>query len=221
MNDRNRRYLESGQRCRQWIADNAALIPAGTVFATKTASLTTLVDDIEDVAGEAAAFKGEGLSATDVKGSERGDMIELMTKIRNAARAAEPDHPGTRDRYRFSPSMSHQVLLATGRSFAEGAKEDKALLIEYGAPANWDNDMTAACQEYEDAFGQQDSAVGSRIGKNAELNEKIDQLTALKATLTHLVKNYCDGNTAALAAWTAAAHVEAPPKKKPPTPPVP
>lgn len=221
MNDRNRRYLESGQRCRQWITDNAALIPAGTIFETRTTQLTALVDDIENVAGEVEAFTGEGLSATDVKGSERGDMIELMTKIRNAARAAEPDHPGTRDRYRFSASMSHQVLLATGRSFAAGGAEDLALLISYGAPASWPDRMNDACQEYEDSFGQQDSAIGSRIGKNAELNQKMNQLTTLKATVGHLVKNYCDGNPAALASWTAAAHVEAPPKKKPPTPPTP
>ncbi|MBX3291836.1 MAG: hypothetical protein KF881_02970 [Acidobacteria bacterium] len=218
MNDRNRRYLESGQRCRQWIADNSALIPAGSLFETKTTQFTALVDDVENVAGEAAAFTGEGLSATDVKGSERLDMIELMTKIRNAARAAEPDHPGTRDRYRFSRTMSHQVLLATGRSFAEGGVDDLALLVSYGAPGSWPDHMTMACQEYEDSFGQQDSAVSSRIGKNAELSEKINQMTALKATIGHLVKNYCAGNTAALASWTAAAHVESPPKKKPPTP---
>jgi hypothetical protein len=66
--------------------------------------------------------------------------------------------------------------------------------------------------------GEYQTAVGSRIGKNAERTEKINQLTSLKATVGHLVKNYCDGNPAALASWTAATHVESPPKKKPPTP---
>ncbi len=66
--------------------------------------------------------------------------------------------------------------------------------------------------------GECKTTVGSRIGKSAEMGDKIKQLTSLKATVGHLVKNYCDGNPAALASWTSAAHVESPPKKKPPTP---
>ncbi len=55
MNDQNRKEIESGQRCRQWIADNAALIPGGSMFETKTNALTTLVDSLENRAGDLAA----------------------------------------------------------------------------------------------------------------------------------------------------------------------
>jgi hypothetical protein len=91
MNDHNRRNLESGQRCRQWIVDFVALIPGGSMFETKT---------------------------------------------------------------------------------------------------------------------------------GAEFNDKMSQMTALKSTITHMVPNFCSGNPGAIAAWNSAAHVEAPPKKKP-TPPTP
>ena len=71
----------------------------------------------------------------------------------------------------------------------------------------------------ESAFGQQDSAVGSRIAKNAESGDEMAQLIALKSTATHMVPNFCSGNPGAIAAWHAAAHVEAPPKAKPKPPP--
>ena len=81
-------------------------------------------------------------------------------------------------------------------------------------------DVTTACDAFEAALGQQDSAVGSRIAINAETNDKIAQMIALKSTISHLVKNYCANNPGAQAAWNTAAHVEAAAKKPkpPPTP---
>ena len=221
MNDFIRRNLESGQRCRQWFIDYALIIPPGSAFAIKTTAMTTEVGEIEDVAGEQEAAKSEGLSATDVKGSERQDLIDAMSPARNAARAAESDHPGTRDRYRYAVTMSDQELLAAGRSFAEGGVTDGVLLIEYGAPGTWVADITAASDAFEASFGPQDSAKGQSVAMNAELYAKTNEMNALKSTIGHLVKNYCEGNPGAQAAWHTAAHVEAAQKKKPPTPPTP
>ncbi len=220
MNDKNRRYLEAGQRCRQWIIDFVAFILPGSMFETKCTALTAVVDELETLAGQSEAFVGEGLSATDVKGSERLDMLDIMEKVRDAARAAEPDNPGTRDRYRYTTNMSHQALLAAGRSFAQGGATDEALLESYGAPNKWPQAVTTACDAFEAAFGQQDSAVGGRIATNAEINDKFDQFIALKSTVGHMVPNFCAGNPGAIAAWNSAAHVESAPKaKEPSTPP--
>ena len=83
-------------------------------------------------------------------------------------------------------------------------------------------DVTTACDAYEASFGQQDSAVGSRIAINAETNDKIAQMIALKSTTGHMVPNFCTNNPGAIVAWTSGARVEAAPKKKrPPTPPTP
>lgn len=220
MNDKNRRQLDSGQRCRQWTVDYVALIPHGTIFETKGVAMNAKVDQLEDLAGELEAAKGEGLSSTDVKSTERQDLIDAMKNARNAARAAEFDHPGTRDRYRYSTNMSDQGLLAAGRGFVESGINDEDLLESYGAPDKWNIAIDTACDAYEASFNQQDSAQGSRIGLNATIDEGVKELQNLKASFGHMVKNYASADTGALAAWTAAAHVESPPKKaKPPTPP--
>lgn len=102
----------------------------------------------------------------------------------------------------------------------EGGTTDEALIESYGAPVNWPQAVTDAADAFEAAFSQQDSAVGSRIAKNAEINDKMAQMIALKATIGHMIPNFCSGNPGAIAAWRSAAHVESPPKKKvPPTPP--
>jgi hypothetical protein len=78
--------------------------------------------------------------------------------------------------------------------------------------------FTTASNAFEASLGQQDSAKGGRIAKNAEINDKMNQMIALKSTITHMVPNFCSGNPGAIASWTSAAHVEAQPKKpKPPT----
>jgi len=214
MSDYIRRNLESGQRCRQWFIDYVALIPAGSIFETKSSSMTTVVGEIENIAGEQAAAKSEGLSATGVKGSERQDLIDAMDPARTAARAADADHPGTRDRYRFAANMADQDLLAAGRSFVAGGDDDRQLLIDYMAPTGWPGTISSACDAFEATFGVQDSAKGQSVAKNAELSAKTAEMNALKATIRHLVKNAAANNPGAQAAWKTAAHVEKAPTKK-------
>ena len=223
MNDYIRVNLESGQRCRQWFLDFKALITGGSIFAAKTAGMTAKVDLLETTAGEQQAAFGEGLSATDVKGSERVDLEDALDPVRTAARACEFDIPGTRDRYRFNRSMTNQELLAAGRSFAIGGATDEALLVSYDAPGGWVALITAAADAFEAAFGLQDSAKGQSVAKNAELAAIVVEMNEFKGALRHHVINNTINNPGARAAWTTVAHVEkAPTKKKdPPVPPTP
>ena len=219
MNDYVRLNLESGQRCRQWFVDFVVLVPAGSMFEASTQGMTAKVNSLENNAGLQEAAESESLSATDVKGAERDDLIAAIDPVRDAARAAETDLPGTRDRYRYNRAMSHQELLAAGRSFAKGGDDDKSLLESYGAPKDWPELVTIASDAYEAAFALQDSAKGQSVAKNAELSADIVGMNAYKTQIRHFVKIYAKNNPGAQAAWKTAAHVEKPPKKKaPPTP---
>jgi hypothetical protein len=214
MNDYIRHNLESGQRCRQWFLDYVALITAGSIFQTKSSAMTAKVNDLETTAGQQEAAESEGFSATDVKGAERTDLENAMDPVRTAARAAEFDIPGTRDRYRFGRSMTHQELLAAGRSFALGGATDEAMLVGYDAPAKWPATITAACDAFEATFGLQDSAKGQSVAKNAEQYALVAEINALKGALRHHVINNTINNPGARAAWNTAAHVEKSPTKK-------
>lgn len=222
MNDYIRLNLESGQRCRQWFIDHKALIAAGTIFETKSDAMTAKVDLLETTAGQQEAASSSGMGATDVKGSEYDDLVAAMEPVRSAARSAEYDHPGTRERYRFNRAMTFQDLLAAGRSFALGGATDEALLVAYSAPAGWPAAITAACDALEAAFGLQDSAKGSSVAKNAEMFALIREINALKGAIRHLVFNNTIDNPGARAAWNTAAHVEKPAsRKRPPVTPEP
>lgn len=225
MNDKFRRELESGQRCRQWPLDYVSLITPGSIVETRFATLTTIVDDFEDLAGTLDAAEGQKLGATTAKGTEVSDLLEAMDPVRTAARAADFDHPGIRSRYRFNYSMPHEALLAAGRAFvANGVADSKAeesLLITYGAPIAWTTTVGNACDALEAAMSEQDSTAGAHVAANADVAAKAAELRAVKAQLRHLVKLITTGNPGAYAAWLTASHVEKPPKKSTPTPPTP
>ena len=219
MNDFIRLNLESGQRCRQWFIDFVLLIAAGSIFESKAHAMTVKVNALETTAGQQSAATSLSVSATDVKGSERTDLENALDPVRTAARAAEFDIPGTRDRYRYNRAMSHQELLAAGRSFALGGATDEALLTSYDAPNGWVAAITAAADAFEAAFGLQDSAKGQSVAKNAELNALVHEMNAFKGALRHHVINNTLTNPGARAAWQTAAHVQkAPSSPAPPTP---
>lgn len=218
MNDYTRRCLEAGQRCRQWKVDYAALIPDGTIFKDKANQMKTAVDDMETIAGQMAAAGAEAGGATTEKSVGREDVIATLEPVRNAARAAEPDHPGIQTRYRFNRNLNNEDLLAVSRSFVEGAAQDLDLLKDYGAPDKWDEHITEAANAWEADMAAQDSAQGTSVAKHAELTAKRDEFMQLKRTISAMVPNYCASDIGALAAWHTAAHVELPPKKKTQTP---
>ncbi len=59
---------------------------------------------------------------------------------------------------------------------------------------------------FEATFAVQDSAKGASVAKNAEISVKLNEMNALKSTITHLVENYC-----------SVTPVPAPPGTPPPT----
>ncbi len=223
MSDYLNNCLDSGKACRQWIVDHTAGIPAGSNFETACNALTTCVGEFETLAGEAMAAGSEAFGATQVKTSEREDLIEVMEKNYNAASAAEPQHTGTQDRYYFRRNLSNEDLLAAAHSHVQGGNQDEDLLIDFGAPHTWVADTQAAADAFAATFGEKDSATSERIGKNAELRAKNNQLGQLKRTIGFFIKNYFAGDIAAQTSWKSAAHVKRPPSSNsgsgnPPTP---
>ncbi len=219
MNDYIRRNLECGQRCRQWFIDFKALITGG-IFKAKSIAMTAKVDELETTAGEQEAAESEGYSATDVKGSERSDLEDEMDPVRTAARAAEFDIPGTRDRYRFNRGMSHQQLLAAGRSFAIGGATDDAIIAAYGAPVDWIAQCDANADAFEAVTQLQSQATGEKVGKRALTLALVDDLMQLIRTAGFIIENVFEGDVAALASWKSASHVKTK-KYTPPPPPTP
>jgi hypothetical protein len=214
MNDQDTRNIESGQRCVQWFSDYTSLILVPSIFQTRSVTFTGLVTDLQTIAGDHEASASAGFSATVIKGTERQDLLDSMDPARNAARMAEFENPGMRDRYRYTVDLTDENLLARGRAFVTNGAADDALLVSYTAPAGWVTAISDACDAFQATFGQQSSAKGAAVAANAEFRDKMDKMMQLKAFFSHGIKNLAASDPGAHAAWHTAAHVELAPKKK-------
>ena len=219
MNDNNRRRYEACKRCVQWAIDYVAGIPGGSIIAARFAALGVAVDLIESYAGmQIAAIGGSG-EEFEQKDNVRENLNDIMTKVANAGRAAEPDFPGIQDRLRFSRNLNDADLLATARSFIDADVEYGAQIKDYGGGNSWKADLTAAADAFEAATNEASSAVGTRSATTAQVNQAVSNAMQLKRTAGFLVPNYFSDDVGAMAAWHTAAHVEKPPIPK--TPPIP
>lgn len=219
MNDKNRRRYEACKRCVQWAIDYAAGLPGAGAIVTKFAALAAKVNEIEALAGAQMTAIGESGQEFDQKGGSREDLIDPMTRVANAARAAEPDFPGIQARFRFRRNLNDADLLAKSRSFIEAENDFSSIIEEYGGGTSWVADLTAAADAFEAAINEASSAVGSRSATTAQINQAVAEAMQLKRTCGFLVPNYLGDDVGAMAAWQTAAHVEnAPSTPTPPTP---
>ncbi|MFL6374711.1 MAG: hypothetical protein ACJ73D_08610 [Pyrinomonadaceae bacterium] len=218
MNDKDRVRYEACKRSAQFGIDNPA--PAGTIIQTKFTDLGSKVGEIETMMGNETEAEAKADERFQLKDVSREDLIEQMSRVANAARAAEPDNPGVQARFRFRRAMNDADLLAACNSFLTATAAEQTMLISYGAAANWHADMTDIHDAFSDAFSIAAGAHESEVSAGAELRNAISEAMQMKRTIGFMVPNYYFSK-GAIAAWHSAAHVETPQPKQPPTPPTP
>ncbi|MBV9242647.1 MAG: hypothetical protein JO314_11625 [Acidobacteria bacterium] len=220
MNDRDRVRYEACKRSAQIGKDYVALVPPASIFSQKFADLDAKVTEFENSTGAHDAAVGTAAQKFDLKGLGREDLIDLMTLIANAARAAEPDNPGTQARFRFNRALSDADLLAAANNFLAASPADITLLTDWGAPTGWHLQLNSAKTAFDTGYNAAASAQDAKVGLTAQQRDLLDQAMQIKRTLGHMVPNYFAADIAAFTAWTSAAHVEVLNGNKP-TPPTP
>lgn len=217
MNDKDRRRHESCTRSVQFGIDYASGMTPGSKIAEKFALLGTLNDEAEVFAGQQAAAAGTSASEFEGKDFDREGMADILTAVANAARAAEPDHPGYQARFRYDRNLNDVDTVATANSFLAATPTEVATLIDYTAPIKWVDNLTTAVVTFNTGSGAATTAFDSKVATTAEIRAKVNEEMRVKRTIHYMVKNVFAGNVGALAAWRTASHVEADPtpaKKK-------
>ncbi|HMT08941.1 MAG TPA: hypothetical protein PKA82_13130 [Pyrinomonadaceae bacterium] len=221
MKDSNRRDFEACKRDVKWSVDFSTFVPVGSMLATKFAALSAMVDSIEAKASAQAFAVGETGEEFEQKDDARRTLRTKVANVSDAAVAAEPDHPGIQEVFRFRRNMSDADLLATARAFVLREGEFGDIISEFCGNATWAPELTIAANGFEAATDDASGALGSRAAAVAEINQDVAAAMQIKRTLDKMVPLFVS-DTGALAAWAVATHVERAPKKpKPPTPPTP
>lgn len=125
---------------------------------------------------------------------------------------------GLEELFRMPRNLNDQNLIAAGRAFAADAAAYVATFKEYGLPADFIAQLTAATDAFEASVSTTDTAEQSRIGSTASFAPHIKEGMIVVRRLDPIVKMKYGNDAAAMAAWTFAKHVERPPQSKPAAP---
>lgn len=221
MDDLERRQTETLLRVNNFGVENAAVITlpkAVTAFAAIQAAIT----ELEQIGALRTSSGETKLSSSARRRLMRNELYTDLSAIAKIAAQIERDNPDFVNKFRLpQTNRSDLVWLETARAFAADAAVVKQLFIDYGLPADFVADLNADTDAFEEVINQQDTSGRAGVGANADIDEILGDALKAKRTLDVVVPNIFRNDAGKLAEWTAASHVEKPPKKKKDKPPTP
>ncbi len=222
MNDYLKREHEACARSSQFLTDNIADFGVGLIKQMRL-EFAAAVDDVDGKDAEFAGGFGEASMEFEQKATSRSVLRSDVADIADMAVGMEPAFDGISDLFRFRRNLTEIALIALARAFFAALVTYEADFIAYGMPANFRADLKTHTDEFEAAMNAASSAQGDRVGAGAALAEAVKLEVQFKRTFNPIVKTKYKGNTAKLAAWASAYHVEKAPDKtkNAPVPPVP
>jgi hypothetical protein len=201
-------------RVKQYMAENAADFPAGSIGAVQAAEMNAVVDLLDQLGSDQSAGFGDARFSFAGKKSARENVRDDLSEINQTARSMNYQFPNIAEKFRMPRGNNDQQLLAAARAFLTEATPHKTDFIAYGMPADFLDDLQADIEAFEAALGATGEAVDSHVEATAEIDEAIRRGMIAVRILNGVVKNIYRNNVGKLAAWTSASHIEKAPKKE-------
>jgi hypothetical protein len=162
----------------------------------------------------AVQISGASGQMTMQKGLAIAQLREDLRAINRTARALAVDDSAVGELFRMPNGSSEQKLLAVARSFLTGATPLKDQFIEYGLPDDFIEDLQADINDFEQSVTEKSSASGEKVSATASIGGAVKNGLEGLRRLRAIVPNKYRDNSAKLAAWTSASHIERAAKKK-------
>jgi hypothetical protein len=208
MNSVINRTYEMFVRVQSFAAERAASFPANSLGGQTIAELRQVVEELT----EAATTQTSGLSsvqrATAERLAAREALRESMQVITRTARVMAIDMPGLENKFRLPRSGSDPALLQTARAFAADALPLKAEFLRHEMHESFIEDFKEDIAALERAMGQQNAGRGAHVSATASVESAAERGMNAVRKLDAIVRNKFREDSATLAAWESARHVE-------------
>ncbi len=215
MNDREIRISQLGTRMNDYGAANSASFPAGSRGRQKFDALAALVLEIDQHGASQAATTGAAQGSTAAKREARNSIRRQMKAIRDVAVALESEQPGISNNFRMPTTNGDEALVNSARAFVTAATPLKPLFISNELPSTFLEDLTAAVTSFEQSITSYNQQRAGRAAATASLKQALSGVLRLRRELDPIVRNKFRGDTAKLAAWESASHMERDPQRAP------
>lgn len=189
---------------------------AGGFFARMKGVVTRL----EELGANKVSASGASRQSTVSKAEAQRRLSLTLDGMNLAADAMGETTPGFELKFRRPREKSHQALLSAARAFHADAQGMEAEFIKYGMAADFLAELAAEIADFEHAAGEHQNHEQARVAVTAGVDEVIEEGRSIRRSLNAIVRNTLRDDSALLAAWESANHIERParkPKAKPPT----
>jgi hypothetical protein len=213
MEDRHHRRREMFLRLKAF-SNNHAEIPPTTVWPQLVTGLDSVNADLaEQIADEES---GHSVKRTGTAGRDdaREALKDLVEAIVRTARAIDETKPGFAEGYRGPSQLSDRALLDLAIGIARITPPHKADFLSHGMPADFLETLDAAIAKLQQTMTDQSEGKAGVKSAGVEIEETMDQGMSVRRRMDAVVRNVYRDNTAVLAEWETASHIEQAPKKK-------
>ena len=195
-------------RVGQFITDNSADFPAGSVVAVQAGLLQNVVDNVQTLIGEQSAGLSEARFDFNSKDTARENLRAMLSDISETARSMTYAMPGIDLKFRMSRNRNDAELLAKAQAFLKEAAPIKTEFVEYGLDSNFTVELQTLIDNFENSFSAPGAAIDQHVAATAETGAEIRQGMIAVRTMEGVVKNKYRTNVGKLAAWLSASHIE-------------
>lgn len=214
MKDRTTRQFDAFLRSCEFKTINAARIPADSFATTLFTRLNQITTKMQAASSQQASGARASQEATASKSLARQELIEDLMRVSRTARGMRRTMPGLEDKFRSPGRMSDQELLAVARAFAADALPLKDEFIRRGLRADFIEDLNEDIEKFEEALTRQTRAGSSKVSGTAAIEELAAEGMETLRELDPIIRNIFEDDTATLATWLSARHVERAPRRK-------
>lgn len=226
MSVKMRKHAERGQRVDLFMDAGAEDFPAGSKGGALAASLKEELSNLLALAVARSAGTSKRQQGTAGRRGSRETLREQVEAVADTAKSAARERADIKGVFDLAgKDRSDQTLVATARAFADAAPPFAPLLIEYGLPPTFVNDLRAGADRLEQNISLQEEGTGAGVNTTTSAEESYERLADLVERLDPIVRNKYRDNPVKLSAWERARRVEGATHPKgnanPPSPPVP
>jgi len=191
------------------------LVPPIAEATAQMAIVTGSIASIENLGGTQTHGEGEALGATD---SRELIALELRAAVREISGIAkqldQTLYPGAKATFRLTGTSSYTGLLNRARSFTDSIGPIKAVFVERGLPADFDESLAALVNDLATAANRRVLGIQERkqgtVGMTVAATAGIKAVRVLDSIMSVKLRN----DPTMLAVWKAAQRIERDPVRK-------
>jgi hypothetical protein len=192
---------------------HASSFPATSHGGELLATITAVIAELRGHAASQSSKARASKEGTTLKSVALAALQEDLEAISRTARAIAITLPGFDDKFRLPRNVGAQKLIAVARSFAQDAEPMKAEFIKRGLPADFLDDLNDRIAEVEQAIENRDQHAGAGVAATAAIDDVVERGMKAVRELDAIARNIFRDDSAALAEWTSARHIERAPRR--------